>query len=482
MRTLLLIAALSATARAQQTETPPPAVSPAPQTPAPQTPAPQMSAPQSPGTPQQPTPDTSAMSPSEAYLYAMQPFNNARSAPDDLTDADKWALHIGIARANEQCEVLKIQKFQDEDLLALGKLCIFGQDFEPARHVLVDYLALPKTKSPEVGRLLLVRAFLGLRSIPDAWEQIDILLTAFPYDASIHLAIDMTIDAAEASDYTDDLDVIGRLNEQQLPHTLDALTHGASLTGNGDSVDAAMLVRDALRCADALRRTQHADEAEKILTQVRTIVAAGPIPSSASYPAIEDALTRYEMSQKPSPVRKLEGGDLTAAGGNIPRIIPLYDTDPAAHRIVHGSGSHTDIRFLDDRTLVLVFSLAGPASSAAIQKILDRLAQDRQTPGLKVVAVTSFAANIGVDVPDPSLLPPLRAFRATLPAKLPVLIVPDTQLKPFAIDMWPAAILFDGKGRILWLNTISGSDGSIRQMVREMETPILPIEPAATAK
>ena len=38
--------------------------------------------------------------------------------------------------------------------------------------------------------------------------------------------------------------------------------------------------------------------------------------------------------------------------------------------------------------------------------------------------------------------------------------------------MWPAAILFDGKGRILWLNTISGSTGSIRQMEREMESPI----------
>jgi hypothetical protein len=38
--------------------------------------------------------------------------------------------------------------------------------------------------------------------------------------------------------------------------------------------------------------------------------------------------------------------------------------------------------------------------------------------------------------------------------------------------MWPAAILFDGKGRVRWLNTISGSDGSIRQMVREVESPV----------
>jgi hypothetical protein len=52
------------------------------------------------------------MSPSEAYLYAMQPFTNAHSAPDDLTDADKWALGIGIARAKEQCELRSKDKFE----------------------------------------------------------------------------------------------------------------------------------------------------------------------------------------------------------------------------------------------------------------------------------------------------------------------------------------------------------------------------------
>jgi hypothetical protein len=91
------------------------------------------------------------------------------------------------------------------------------------------------------------------------------------------------------------------------------------------------------------------------------------------------------------------------------------------------------------------------------------------------VAVTSFAANIGVQRPDPTALATIRAFRTGLPPTLPVLLVPDSELKPFAIDMWPAAVLIDGKGRILWLNTLSGSTGSIRQMVREMESaPVLP--------
>jgi hypothetical protein len=411
------------------------------------------------------------MSPTDAYLYAMEPFNNARSAPDDLTDADKWALGISIARANEQCEVLKIQKFQEEDLLAMGKLCIFGRDYEPARTYLINYIALPQPKAPEVGRLLLARAFVGLGSISSAETQMESLVSLFPYDASIHLGIDMVIDAASASDATDDLAVVPRLNELQLPHIFDALAQGGSLTGNGDSVDAAMLVRDALRDADTLRRNFKPEDAAKIVDQLRTAVAAPAIASSANYAAIQNALTRYDLFRQPSPVREFHGSEWTASGANIDRVIPLYDTNPAAHRIVRGSGSHTIIRTLDDRTLVLVFSLAGPASSDAIHKILDQLARDHVTPGLKVVAVSSFAANIGSDMPTPQLFEALNGFRALLPPKLPTLIVPGEQLKPFAIDLWPAAILFDGRGRILWLNTISGSDGSIRQMVRDVETP-----------
>src|ERR1700723_1589837 len=113
MRSLLLLAALGATAFAQQPQTPP-AIQPAAISPAPQPPPAAAQNPINPQIPATPVPPSQApsatpaattppLSPTEAYLYAMQPFTNARSAPDDLTDSDKWALGIGIARAKEQC-------------------------------------------------------------------------------------------------------------------------------------------------------------------------------------------------------------------------------------------------------------------------------------------------------------------------------------------------------------------------------------------
>jgi hypothetical protein len=420
------------------------------------------------------------MSPGEAYLYAMQPFNNARSAPDDLTEADQWALSISITRAKDQCELLKKQKKDGEDLLAFGKLCILGQDFDPARASLINYLAIPTAKSPEVGRLLLARAFVGLQWIPSAESQVESLVSLFPYDASTHLAFDMVIDAAEASDDTDDLAVASRLNDLQLPHILDALAHGGQVPpSNGDSIDAALVVRDALRIADALRRAYKPEDAAKIVDQVQAAAAIPTVMNSAAFPVIQDSLVRYGLFQQPSPVRTMHGTELPAtAAMPAPRTIPLYDPDPAVHTIIRRiDAGKTSVRMTDDRTLVLVFSLAGPASDTTIHAIVNRLALDHITPGLKVVAVTSIAANVGQDeAPPPEVLASIRGFRAGLPGALPVLLVPDSDLKPFAIDSWPAALLVDGKGRILWLNTLTGTPGATRQMERDMENmpPSLP--------
>ena len=40
----------------------------------------------------------------------MQPFQDARSAPNDLTEADQWALGLGASRAHEQCEAIAPMK------------------------------------------------------------------------------------------------------------------------------------------------------------------------------------------------------------------------------------------------------------------------------------------------------------------------------------------------------------------------------------
>jgi hypothetical protein len=294
----------------------------------------------------------------------------------------------------------------------------------------------------------------------------------------------MVVDNAASSDAVEDLAIIPRLNDQEWPHISDALAHAAQTPSsnlvppsNGDAIDITLLTHDALRIADTLRRNGKPEDAAKIVDTVKADTAIPAVMATAAWPVIQNQLARYALFGQSAEVRALHASEIMLSGPATEHSIPLYDPDPQAHRIVHHmNGGATSIRMTDDRTLVLVFSLAGPASDAVIRQSLDKLTADHVIPELKVIAVTSFAANIGRDTPDGAVFASLRSFRTALPTSLPMYIVPNSELEPFAIDSTPAAILLDGKGRILWLNTLSGTPGSVRQMIRDVENapPELP--------
>ncbi len=146
--------------------------------------------------------NSTPLSPSEAYKAALAPFNAARAQRDDLTEADKFALGIGMAQAARGCLALSADpsSFASEakELLALGQLCMFGQKYEPARATLVKYLALPQPPERKLALVLLVRALIGVGNPDQADLEVTTLLNDYPYDAQTHFVIDQVIDALES--------------------------------------------------------------------------------------------------------------------------------------------------------------------------------------------------------------------------------------------------------------------------------------------
>lgn len=383
------------------------------------------------------------MPPTEALQYAMAPYNDARQQPDDLTDADRWALGISIARAAKGCKDYipwGLPK-EDTELLAMGRLCIVGQQYEQAREALVGYLALPKTAERETAFLLLSRAFLGLGWITSAESQMDSLLSQFPYDANIHYGIDQVVDEARAQNAAGD-DVVHRLDEQQLPLIMKALHGSGSLTMSDKSatVSTAVLFRDALRCAAQLRADGKKKDAASLVTELSNIVADPKYAQSAQLPTMQAALKRYEMYGQGSPVLLLRGKRIAATG-------PLL-----AHSI--------DLK--GKTTVLLPVVVWSPASSSVVEKVAGNFKNAGEDT--VVYAITSFAANSGgEDEPDPQTLPTLRAFRQTLPATVPLLVVPDSVLEDFAIDSYPSGILVDRSGTVRFLEPLSTA-GAIRAL------------------
>lgn len=410
------------------------------------------------------------LSPAEAYRYAMQPFQDARSAPNDMTDADQWALGLGISRAQQQCEAIAPTKPQGEDLLAFGKLCVFGRDLGPAQDALTDYLALPNKADEKTARLLMANTLVQTNSITSAESQIESLTSTFPYDADLHWAIDQVIDAAltEEGGVTRIVDktskdkngklvrenvipagggaAIARLNALQLPFTLKALEAGGTLTSKDSTVNAAQLTRDALRCADEMRKSGKTKDAADLVDQLKMLTAAPAIAQTAARPAIEHAFARYALVGQPSPVATLRG------------TLVAKTPAPAVHQLTGKT------------TLIIAFSLGSPQFHDAVEKIATALEKDPPKKPLQMIAITSYASMNGADEKSDAVLNTLQTLQTTLPANIPMMIVPDTVLQSFAIDAFPAAIVTDPTGRIVYLDLFPGTAGSISQLLRAAET------------
>jgi hypothetical protein len=373
-----------------------------------------------------------ALSPIESYKAALAPLMETRNQPNDLTDADKFALGIGIAQASRDCLSLSSDRsgFADDpkELFALGQLCILGQQFEPARATIVDYLALPQPPEREQALSLLVRALLGSNNPRSAEPQVRSLLRDYPYDALIHKAIDQVIDATEGAN----ADQLAReLCATQSAATLPLLAKGRTVEGSGGSVSAATLFADAVRCAALVGG----------LSEPATMGNLAEIAQQPNWKGTADlapmlaVLKRQQMTKRRAPASLLQGY-LVGSNSLVPSTIALQ----------RGT------------VLLIPFTLWSP-SFPEVAGNLAKLAAQRS-----IYAITSWHANTGrEDVRSSQVLDGLRSWQHSLPKRVPILIVPDSVLDSFHIDVFPAGILIR-KGKVLFNMTLS-SEGTERLLV-----------------
>lgn len=382
------------------------------------------------------------LSPSEALQAAMDPYNQARAQINDLTDADKLALGLGMTRASRDCQALSAMPqtypADSAEPLALGRLCLFGQQFEMARAALVAYLMETAPKERETALQLLEQAFLGLKDYGSAYAQMLSLLRDYPYDAQIHLAAGMAIRASEGWD----LDKANELNrealdlcEKQRTATFPLLLKGKPLSGKEGDIPSSQLFSDALRCQD-LAQALADPSAAGTLSQLSAILNQPNWQRTAGLLLMQAAFHRISMQGMTAPFATLHARQMNAAGALSPRAISMR----------RGT------------TILAVFTLWSPS---AVERIRG-LAQG--APPHTVYAVTSWSANSGgPDAATPQMEASLRAWRKTLPPQVPLLILPDADLQAFQEDQFPAGVVIrDG---IVISNAVLTDDGAVRMAV-----------------
>jgi len=370
----------------------------------------------------------------------MDPYNQARAQTNDLTEADKLALGIGMARAAHDCVALSAEPQlvdKPEQRLALGRLCLFGQQFEPARVALVGYLALPAPAEREGALILLARAFLGLDETGSAYAQVLSLLRDYPYDGQIHLAADLVISANEGWAPDPENEMIREamdLCEKQRSATLPLLVQGKALPGKEGDVVASDLYADALRCV-ALGWSVGDGGAEETLNKLAAIAEQPVWQHTAELPLMQQALARTKMLGKPVPVAALHAHQLNGAGALGARVLPL------------GRGT----------VILAAFTLWSPSAAERIRALASAAPHS-------VYAVTSWAANTGGrDVSSPSAVAALMAWKKTVPAQVPLLIVPDAELQAFHADQFPAGIAI--REGVVGSNAVLADGGAVRMVL-----------------
>jgi hypothetical protein len=377
------------------------------------------------------------LSPSEAYKAALAPLQASRTQPDDLTDADRFALQIGIARASRDCRTLSSNVSSldrdEKQLIALGDLCLFGQEYGPARDALTKYLALPQPPERKRAMVLLLQALLGLNDPGSAELVVRSLLKDFPYDAEIHFAIDQVVDASEG--LSEGLNKMAlNLCATQNAVTLPLLASGKALEGKEANASASVLFNDAVRCV-SLAKGRDEPSGQEALHQLAAIVQMQSWQGTADYSPMQASLQRQQMVGTQVPLSALHGFTLTT-GKLAPRLISLK------------------------RGTVILFPFVLWSPNASEEA--GRLA--RLAPQQTIYAITSWSANTGRDdVPSSEISTALREWQRNLPANVHMVIVPNAELSAFHVNSFPAGIVIR-EGTLLW-NGVLSSQGAERMLI-----------------
>jgi hypothetical protein len=262
------------------------------------------------------------------------------------------------------------------------------------------------------------------------------MLQDYPYDAQTHFAIDQVLDALEGVRTFDNYLAL-KLCTTQNEATLPLLESGKALLGKEFSASASVLFSDAVRCA-AVDSELGKSPADDNMHRLSAIAAKPDWAGTADLALMQAALARQQMVGTREPLNSLHGSALSSHT-LVPRTVPLE----------HGT------------VILMPFTLWSPSAYNVA------LSLARSKPNQHIYAITSWSANTGQqDAPSNEILAALRLWQEPLPPQISMFVVPDSTLRTFHADSFPAGIAIrDGK---VLSNAVLSSKGAQRLLLQSV--------------
>lgn len=229
----------------------------------------------------------------------MQPVEVIRRSPDNMSDAERYAWIVAMARAAKSCAAVKPADFSGEELYSLAQLCALGKEYPSAIAAIRAYLAAPDPKSPELARGLWARTALQMADGRQAQRVTEQLIDTYPYDAVVHsVSQDVMLSLAGP----DEGSAIA-LALRRFPALLEAIGSGQPLRSpSGDfEIPTATLFRDALKLAAIYKHRGDSADADSVLEQIAArLQSVGSQIPAVQHHEIDVAVKHFLMIGQPA--------------------------------------------------------------------------------------------------------------------------------------------------------------------------------------
>jgi hypothetical protein len=214
--------------------------------------------------------------PGAIYKDAMRPLDVVRASLANWSDAELGALAVGMHRAHEACDTIRLEDYQGDDLYDLAHLCAFGQDWSPANDAALKYLASREEPHRTQAYAISVSALTHINALDLALATTRELLWRQPYDAEVAYTVRYMKDTLEHAGNPQALALAGEehaaiVKALSQPGPLKATNGDTSISTGAlyaSAMELAFLNRYAGNSDAAVAAAADADEALKKLTAV----------------------------------------------------------------------------------------------------------------------------------------------------------------------------------------------------------------------
>ncbi|HLZ12829.1 MAG TPA: hypothetical protein VKP58_09595 [Candidatus Acidoferrum sp.] len=391
-------------------------------------------------------------SPSSSYLFATQPLRDVRRSPDDLTEAERWALTVAEKRAAGECNryLESFDKVQGEELFFLGQLCMLGNNPLATRESIRPYLEYSNGQHRKQAIELIAKASVKLGAITSAVQFTEQLLHEFGFDNDADELISYVIDGAEARDVTLSLGV--SLSERRMA-LIDA-TIATKVSGDKSPADSGISVSrflaDGLTMCDLYRQSAEDQKAQQCLEKSAKLAEGSIQANQEELRAMQRSLARSAMIGIPSPIPTLDGVALLGGDQTV----------------------RTSVSLKTGHIFLFVFSLANPCINSCLED-LHSILQAANRGTIKLYALTTDELNgVSDSASKQQMMAALRQLHRSLSIPSRILVVPQKELESFRLDSFPSVIGISGNKVILCepFERSAGTSARLKRIIKSATT------------